>query len=778
MCDCNKIEEDIKDLIREDIQDVQLKRILIPFLEYYFLCKKNDTVLAPNKIVLGWIILIANLRRKKVYELDHNFLSKISHSSNLIDKVNFDRGDDSNSSYYLKIKSYDYSGREVIEARKYFLDILKNMYVFMFDNKIFSNLRTSKEIRWYINYLTEDTGIKIFDKSFFLIKGTSERIKIVNGKTSFIEKLLKDFFDKANQGNSFSGGALHYFIYFFTDSLGKETVNFYEGFNESLFEKQYIYFKCLEKKIIQNVTVTLNFNLRRCLVMFYRFVINEATNENIKLFTPQFRYIIYSKSFYKYYEEGYVFVYHNKLEYPPQQDKICVLPDISNQNDTSCENMRCNFINLTSVNQSFKEDLRQFLWYSTGNLRNTVNYISKLIEFLNYTMEYHEIHTNVIQLNRDNQKTFSQDMLYEYRSMIELETKSTGHLKGILKIVRKYLSHYEKKYNVLSSDLAILNLKGLGTYRGGTPITESDCKVIYKEFKKQEEKNRYGKIYTIIFELFMLTNLRIGEILNLKRNCITYENSNSIVLKYKSKTSNNESVSQNISPEVALLIEQALSLTDKFIKDNEQSSIYLFITPYHSSYVDKNKRIDFYTYFKKKIITSVSSRLDNKDYAPYDIRHTFINNVYREGKKQGLTIAEMAAITGNSYKTANQYYRMFNEIDLYVEAMAQVTITDVDIHGNILKDDNKILNNNVKGDLGKCSNESCVFGIGECLLCEHFITFINRIPNFQREIKRYNYEISKSKNPLEIEELNLQKKMLAKYVAEMYKISAEKETIG
>ncbi|XKK24360.1 hypothetical protein HFP65_23705 [Bacillus sp. CB62A.1] len=60
----------------------------------------------------------------------------------------------------------------------------------------------------------------------------------------------------------------------------------------------------------------------------------------------------------------------------------------------------------------------------------------------------------------------------------------------------------------------------------------------------------------------------------------------------------------------------------------------------------------------------------------------------------------MAAITGNSYKTANQYYRMFNEIDLYVEAMAQVTITDVDIHGNILKDDNKILNNNVKGILG------------------------------------------------------------------------------
>ncbi|MDA1958383.1 hypothetical protein, partial [Bacillus cereus group sp. BcHK114] len=186
------MEEDIKDLIREDIQDVQLKRILILFLEHYFLCKKNDTVLPSNKIVLGWIILIVNLSRKKVYELDHNFLSKISHSSNLIDKVNLDRGDDSNSSYYLKIKNFDYSGRELIEARKYSLDILKKMYVFMFDNKIFSNLRTSKEIRWYINYLTEETGIKIFDKSFFEIKGNSERIKIVNEKTTFIENILKD----------------------------------------------------------------------------------------------------------------------------------------------------------------------------------------------------------------------------------------------------------------------------------------------------------------------------------------------------------------------------------------------------------------------------------------------------------------------------------------------------------------------------------------------------------------------------------------------------------
>jgi DNA-binding ferritin-like protein (Dps family) len=73
--------------------------------------------------------------------------------------------------------------------------------------------------------------------------------------------------------------------------------------------------------------------------------------------------------------------------------------------------------------------------------------------------------------------------------------------------------------------------------------------------------------------------------------------------------------------------------------------------------------------------------------------------VYKEGTQHGLTLAEMAAITGNSYKTANMYYRKYNEIDLYVEAMANVTITDVDIFGNILdreeSDELKIVKNNL-----------------------------------------------------------------------------------
>lgn len=86
--------------------------------------------------------------------------------------------------------------------------------------------------------------------------------------------------------------------------------------------------------------------------------------------------------------------------------------------------------------------------------------------------------------------------------------------------------------------------------------------------------------------------------------------------------------------------------------------------------------------------------------------------------------------------------------------MAKVTISDVDINGEIVFNEKSYEYNPVKDELGGCKQDSCIFEIGECLRYNSFITFINRIPAFEKMIKSINVSIECTDNKVLIEEHN------------------------
>src|SRR5699024_9963724 len=147
-----------------------------------------------------------------------------------------------------------------------------------------------------------------------------------------------------------------------------------------------------------------------------------------------------------------------------------------------------------------------------------------------------------------------------------------------------------------------------------------------------------------------------------------------------------------------------------------------FIEPVQRKVNNKLKIVNF-AYVFKKVLKKVEDKLENKNYTVNNLRHTYINNVYKEGAKLNYSLPKLAAITNNGYKTAKMYYRKYNEIELYVEALSGVTLTDVDVNGEIMKGSNTEHKNSVKNDLGKCKESSCVFEAMECLICPHFVTF-------------------------------------------------------
>ena len=203
---------------------------------------------------------------------------------------------------------------------------------------------------------------------------------------------------------------------------------------------------------------------------------------------------------------------------------------------------------------------------------------------------------------------------------------------------------------------------------------------------------------------------------------------------------------------------------------------YIFVHEYHSNHRYGLKRLDFYNYFKD-IVESLNDKLDRSDYYPYNIRHTYINNAFKNGTKLGLDINELSAITNISYKTANAYYRDFNDtISLYVEAISKVRLNDVAVNGEIIcnKDENNDGTKPVKDNLGDCKSDNCILDSGECLSCDSFVTFLNRIPKFEEAILNCNSKIEGADNPLVKEFYTTQKKLLAAYLAEMIRLDKKR----
>lgn len=55
-------------------------------------------------------------------------------------------------------------------------------------------------------------------------------------------------------------------------------------------------------------------------------------------------------------------------------------------------------------------------------------------------------------------------------------------------------------------------------------------------------------------------------------------------------------------------------------------------------------------------------------------------------------------------------------------------------------------------------------------MCKHFITFTNRIDVFENRIKKINADLENCEDNMERDNLICEKKLLSKYLVEMFKI--------
>lgn len=579
-----------------------------------------------------------------------------------------------------------------------------------------------------------------------------------------LKSLLLGFYQSKNR--PYNGFRL--FIYLFQYSLlsvEKEPQSITD-FTFEVFKKQYRFY---QKANIINPNDSNKFTAY--LIHFYVYLCKVIKEQNIQhnIFegTHYNENILGNNTFTAYYEKGYKLIVYNPFEEVPTDNRWLLITSDAYAN---MKKNKPHGIDFLEVKDKFlREDLKYYVWKQSSMTVNTVAHgIYTVIDFLNFIFSYKQLN----ELNENNY--VDADMLEQWGFYIG--SKATSTRNDYIKRCKSYLKFYKDKYQIpqLLIDQFVQTPQD---YDGGHPMTKHDIDLFSKRFQEQRSIGIIGELCYIIFNLAATTKLRSGEILALERDCIIETSEQTGVIQYHSKVTGNQKVKLTLPIEKINLIEDAIRLTeDAHSKANEDIAKYIFVKEDHWK---KDRIIELVFQFSNtfsKVQKELEGQLDGK-YRPYDLRTTFIDNLYTEGIKDGLPTSVIAEMAGNGEHTARKYYRQTTETQEYAEMFAGVTVSGVNVYGDILEEKDVEDLNPVEEGLGGCKLEGCVDDEEEykCLICPHFATTANRVALFKERITRIKAQKESTLNSQERRVVDAELKLYTAYYAELLqKIEGEK----
>lgn len=581
------------------------------------------------------------------------------------------------------------------------------------------------------------------------------------------------------------------FFYYFRDSLSffnDDELKSVKDFTHKVFNKQYRFYKRINYQAVtlQNDTASENV-FTNLLIRFYCYLFEYIEKNGIKhnIFegTNIKKADLASNMFRSNYEKGYRYLIHRQMEDTPiAYNRWALKRDKNTASSSSHAHVFCDFTGfkdksfirgLEEQQRTFVEDCKRYIWKGKSAKHKPHNRIFAIKDFLNFKYDYDNRRNKVVNINRAKEKLFPIEFMMSYIVHLynKYEDQGTRYIRA--RYIKDFLRHYKKNYEV---DEIIFNRLALPEKDddGGNPISEADLDLITAEFQKRKDDSVRDELFWIIFKLKKTTKLRIGEILNLKRDCIYDEDF--FEIQHYSKVSYGELAYTNLTDEKIADIKRAIEITKEFADlADEDTKEYIFINKAKNAKGKVNRLNGQFTSRFREIVRSLVASLSVTTYVAYNLRDTFIDAIYKEGIKEGLSIVQIADYAGNSYYTANKSYRLREELIEYAEAFAGVIISDVDIHGNILETEEEIEELDVVQDgAGGCSEkEGCIRvleGIEDkyiCLKCPSFITCISRLPVFKKNIEQLKSQLEEASDEDEINFINAQLKLNGAFYAEL-----------
>lgn len=559
------------------------------------------------------------------------------------------------------------------------------------------------------------------------------------------------------------------FFYYFEQSLNQK-VKSIQDFNGNIFKGQYEFYS----KLVLDVKTVITL-----LKAFYLFINDLFLEENgVYLFdrVDFNRNLIRNGWFTKYLEEGYTIIFRSNFEDVPNYDKWLIVKKAETQQAMyTHSNISLDFTKIKD--DSFKKELKSYIWNLNISDKYLVKIFSVLTDFLNYITDYY-CNSYDLKVGK-NTEPFTNFLVLQYIEKVKVEAKSKNSKDEVafynirIGTVKNYLNHIKSFYLIDELTINQLKTKAIKNIKGN-PISYEEIKVISEEFNSLVDSSLDGELFNIVFKLSLTTKLRLGEILNLKSNCIVEKFENYGVISYTSKTSKFKL--EEFLIEDVLLIEKAINLTEER-RNNAHDELrnYIFITENKRKY--KNELTLIGSRYSQEF-TRIIKKLYNqgkikKNYIPYNARDTFINEAWKMVEDDLISILEVKAITGNTANVAAKHYRN-RETRRYIEATYMIIIGDVSINGEILESEEALGNlESVEQGAGACSSIQCIKLEDEnsdykCLTCSKFVTSFTRKEIFEKRLEHYVALRNDSKVLIEKDYYNQMIQLYAAYLERFY----------
>jgi len=604
-----------------------------------------------------------------------------------------------------------------------------------------------------------------------------------NTESIFIKCILKEYINYLLEYSQTPIRNVNYrqFFYYF----GKSFVSTYipdkiEDFNIITFNKQYRFYKKIKPLSPTSKSSNNGYQPLNNLKDFYLFLIKYIRKHNInyELFnvaTGIDEIFLSQNEFCDLYEKGFRVIKYSAFEAPPLSNRFYLNPNNQVKFTISCTATQYLLIDLSNLNKDFSDDIKEWLWLGEGNIIHRKSKLNSFLRFLEFSNLY-KIKTNdkLLLLKKENNSIFNSGMILSYVIYLKKKYTNTTTINSEIKKVKAVLKYLynEKKEKYKIENIIFTFLREIEDKKyGGNPIQDDDMHLIIEEFMKLDDE-----LIIIIFNLSVATNIRIGEVFSLERDCIDqiYENGDGVI-KLRRKGTMDDYQFLPVDFKVIGLIEKALLITEELLENlNVEYKNLIFIKK-----TNRNKVKPYNQYFQKKFLevyNKISGQLKGK-YTAYNLRHTFINLIVKQGVENGKSYSDIAQETGNSPEVFKKHYVEKESLRDYLEVMSETIINDVDINGRILNDDSYIaFNQQVKDAAGACDNDKrCDDDDDGCLHCPSFITTLDRIPIFEHNIKIIRYKMEEEKN-IQVKKLldyDLQSHVV--YLNKMYQMKYSKE---
>lgn len=723
-------------------------RIAINILQNHFVRKDID-----NAIKVSWMSYCENMHKVKKSKQPNK-----EHTRKFVCEF-----------YKFIITNVDVPTDEIKELEKYrgLLDIKERMkphrnkleWSSFVNNQLATNfpLKSRIEELYLYSYLPINPERNDYIETVVYLKNTNLFLKSL--LIEFIESFPKD------RGGTTKPSCIHYrqFFYYFSNSLStamdsKQLLpeNITE-FNFVTFKKQYRFYKMLDNEFcLLSNRIGKDEGEKSCSILdvlkeFYLFLIHKIKDEDIEynpfLGTAINEEILSLANFRDFFEKGYCFIKRTGLEDIPIRNRWALVVDDNKANSSRNRIRGLDFTEIT--NKEFREDLKKFIWNEFGiSSQHLVQEYRYIRSFFILKSKYDLDNKKVINLEKT--RGFTEEFMLYFRAYMISKYNDSGTIIGAaFSSVRKFLKYNYNKYALPDGLFTYLELKSRGKrVYGGHPIPKGDYELIKEGIGELRNNSIEGKLYFIIFVLNVTTKLRIGEILNLERNCIISVDYNEGTgeIEYYSKLSNKKLIKTKLSLDKINLIKKADEITSELYYNSiSEDKKYIFIKKLEK-FENRNSDKVMVIQIKDSKINDVlkeilkKKSIEDRKYKVNQLRHTFKDTIWREGIKDGINPMRLEYMTGTTFGTDVKNYRTMSNARTFAEFFSGVTISDVSINGDIVINEDELERlNSVENGRGVCKHTECKKKSNndemfKCLTCDSFVTCVSRQDTFKRRI--------------------------------------------